>query len=269
MQTISPARIVNVTSRKTPASDEAFHAERLTPDRARFPLREQRLQRTADHHLNNGGAVDGACRQGRDMRAVAQNRDVVGDPFEFLEAVGDQQHRGALISQSPHDGVQLLAFSRRQRRRRLVENEEPQIGGQRASDLHELQFGHRETRDQRARIDIDPEPRQGGASALAHRLAVDRAEDVHRRIAHRDVFGDVQMGEELGILIDGDHAGATRLDRRPEAHRLSREQELAGVRFENPRDDLDQRRLAGAVLADKRVDAPGRDVERDLGQRLR
>jgi hypothetical protein len=65
------------------------------------------------------------------------------------------------------------------------------------------------------------------------------------------------MGEELGILIDGDHAGATRLDRRPEAHRLSREQGFAGVRFENPRDDLDQRRLAGAVLADERLDAPG------------
>src|SRR6185295_20322664 len=79
---------------------------------------------------------------------------------------------------------------------------------------------------------------------------------------------DVEMREQLGVLVHGDDAGRPRLHRRAEAHRDAVEPDLAGIGRLQACDDLDQRRLAGTVLADQRVDCPGRDIERDVSQGL-
>ena len=47
----------------------------------------------------------------------------------------------------------------------------------------------------------------------------------------------------------------------------SREQELARIRLLDPRDNLDQAALAGAVLSDEPDDFPGGDTKVDPGQR--
>ena len=56
---------------------------------------------------------------------------------------------------------------------------------------------------------------------------------------------------------------SARFDRTP------REQDLAGIGLVHAGKDLDQRRLAGAVLAEKRMDLAAADVEIDVVERPR
>ena len=73
-------------------------------------------------------------------------------------------------------------------------------------------------------------------------------------VADEDVLGDVQVGEEQRLLVDRRDAEALRLGGAADGHRLAVEQDLAAVGLVDAGDDLDQRRLAGAVLAEQRMD---------------
>ena len=83
----------------------------------------------------------------------------------------------------------------------------------------------------------------------------------------RDVLGHGEVGKKLGILVDGGDAVIARLDRVAKAHALAGEDDLALVGLLQSGDDLDERRLARAVLADQTVHGAGVDVETDLFER--
>ena len=75
--------------------------------------------------------------------------------------------------------------------------------------------------------------------------------DRHARQAH--VLRDREVGNDGGVLVDGDDAGLARLGRRTKQRRLSAQSHLAGIGGKDAGDDLDQRRLAGAVGAHQRM----------------
>src|SRR5213075_3205549 len=84
--------------------------------------------------------------------------------------------------------------------------------------------------------------------------------------AEGDVLGDGQIGEERRLLVnDGDAAGAG-------ARRVVVGDGLAGnfedtyVGLVGPGDNLDERGLAGPVLADQGVNLTGAQVKRDATQ---
>ena len=79
-----------------------------------------------------------------------------------------------------------------------------------------------------------------------------------RLAAHEDVLGDRQVGEERGLLVDHRDAGGLGGGGRGEVDVRAAEPEDAGVALVDAGHDLDQRRLAGAVLADQGVDGAGR-----------
>ena len=93
-----------------------------------------------------------------------------------------------------------------------------------------------------------------GNAAL--RAPVDQPEAA-RRIADRDVVGDRQVRDQRQLLEDAGDAGGLRVGGRRERDRRAVEQHAALVGRDDAGHDLDQRRLAGAVLAEHRVDAAG------------
>ena len=95
------------------------------------------------------------------------------------------------------------------------------------------------------------QPRRHGRKALA---AVE---------AERDVLGDGQVLEQREMLEHHADAERARLRRAGELDRLALPAHLAGARLDQAVDDLHQRRLAGAVLAEQRVDLAGIEVEID------
>jgi hypothetical protein len=82
-----------------------------------------------------------------------------------------------------------------------------------------------------------------------------------RFVAEHHVLRDAQPGHQVQLLVDGGDAGLVSGLRRAERRGSAIEGDLAGVRQVGPREHLDQRRLAGPVLAEQAVHLAGGDVE--------
>ena len=80
----------------------------------------------------------------------------------------------------------------------------------------------------------------------------------------QDVLGDRLRRDQREVLVDHPEPGRDRVARRAEGDGRPVEQDLAGVRPVEPGQDVHQRALAGAVLAEQRVDLARAQVEVDL-----
>ena len=102
-------------------------------------------------------------------------------------------------------------------------------------------FRHSEPRERRPRLGSHPLPRN------------ERRDRPHRQVRHHDVFGDAHGRAEGEFLVDDDDARRTTVQGRGESRRLAVDPDLALVRRKFSRQDVDQGRLAGAILADDRM----------------
>ena len=85
--------------------------------------------------------------------------------------------------------------------------------------------------------------------------------------AEQDVLGDRQVRAERQLLVDQRDAALARLVRRRRTVRLARQPHLALVGLQRPGKHVHQRALAGAVLADERVDLAGLERKRHAVER--
>ena len=146
---------------------------------------------------------------------------------------------------------------------RLVEEDHPFGPQRRAGDRHRLALSARQ-RGHRHR-------------GVLHRRHLEIVERCHRPPAHRPLVGehataaDLPAEEHVGggvevrrqgeVLVHGLDAQAVGVERRVERHRLAVEEDLPVVGGMDPRQHLDERRLAGAVVADQRRHRAGVDDE--------
>ena len=103
------------------------------------------------------------------------------------------------------------------------------------------------------------------SARVAGQLMLIRAADLG---AEQDVLGDGQRRDEVDLLGRDRDAGGLRLLGAGEADRLAIDGELARGRAEAAAEDVHQRRLAGAVLADDRMHLAGAQLQRDAAQRV-
>ena len=78
---------------------------------------------------------------------------------------------------------------------------------------------------------------------------------------------DVEIGDQRRLLVDRNQPGAARLGGRVHVARLAADQDAAGGRPDRAGEDLDQRRLAGAVGAHQRMHLARQHRERRVAQR--
>ena len=110
-------------------------------------------------------------------------------------------------------------------------------------------------------------PRRSRVSAgpAVHLPDVDRAEAA-RLAAEQHVLRDREVGDQVDLLVDRADAGGLRGGRRGELVLLAADEDRAGVDAVDAREGLDQRRLAGAVLAHEGVDLAGEETQGDLAE---
>ena len=151
-----------------------------------------------------------------------------------------------------------------QRGGRLVEDDHPRLAQQRPRDRHGLALAARERADLGAHAE-QRRDRQLGEQlrrALLHRDLVEHAHAARGPGAselapEEEVGDDVEVVAQREVLVHGGDAravasaGHVDLDRAAVAH------ERAGVGGLDPGDRLDERRLAGAVVADQGDDLAG------------
>ena len=103
---------------------------------------------------------------------------------------------------------------------------------------------------------------------LGERLDRERHKPSHGLASEIHVLDDIEVVAEREILVDGFDAEARCIVRRADLHLAAFEKYLSCVGRVRPGDALDERRLAGSVVAAQRDYLAGIDVEVDIGQRL-
>ena len=137
-----------------------------------------------------------------DQLAVAQHGDLVADLEDFFRLVRDEDDPFAFVAQGSDDAEQPLDLVDRERRGRLVEDEDVEPRGERRLwRSSELLIGDGELARLLIRAAADAETVElllrlfGRRRALMHAAAETRLLE-----RHEQVFGDGEMGEEAELL---------------------------------------------------------------------
>ena len=157
----------------------------------------------------------------------------------------------------------MLRLLRGERRRRLVEDDHSGVVEDSAGDLDHLPLGGGERAGCLRRVDVEAQPLKrlaSGVSDLTHGVEGALAAQHH-------VLRYCKLRHEARFLEDHRDAEAACVLGRDEGDRLPVDAQEALGRRHDPRNQLAQRRLAGAVLADEGVDLPRKKFEVRICQR--
>ncbi len=194
----------------------------------------------------------------RDHATGAHHGAHMRERADLVQLVADEQHAHAIGRQLAQRGEQPLHRLRRQHRGRLVEDQQARRAKQRAQDLDPLALAHRQV--VHARLGVDRQ-----AVALGH-LGQPRAHAGRRPVGRQSELQVVDHGqrvEQREVLMHHRHAATPRGIRAVQGDRRAVERDAAGIGLHLAGDHLHQRGLAGAVLAQDRVDLARLHVERD------
>jgi hypothetical protein len=221
----------------------------------------------ADHEADEAGLVDAADRVGADALAVAQDGDAVGEGENFFEAVGNVDDADALLAEIAHDGEEQVLLFLGERRGGLIHDHDARAGAEGAGDFDELLLGHRERADLGLgrNLGADAGEEFGGAGAAGG--PIDAAGGRRGLQAQREIFGDGEVGEERGLLVNAGDAERAGGGGSEVGDGVAGEGDRAAVGLVRAGDDFDERAFAGAVFAEERVDFAGPQIEIDSAQR--
>ena len=157
-----------------------------------------------------------------------------------------------------------------ERGRRLVEDDDAGVPHHRASDRDRLTLAARQARDR-----LTDRADRRHAKALQrlgrpglHRRLLEAPETVVDLAAEVHVLHDVEVVAQREVLVDDLDPEPGGVLRPVDRDLLAVEVDLAGVERVDAGDALDQRRLAGAVVADERHDLARAHLEVDVDERL-
>ena len=188
---------------------------------------------------------------------------MIGDPHDEVHVVlHEQDGQLELVAQAADECAQALDLLVVQAAGGLVEQEQPGPGGERPRQLDPLERAEGQARGGPVRVPGDADElerlERGAPHGAFPREARDRVRADEHVLEHR------HRREELDVL---ERARDPELDhpaRRGAQGRAAVEDDVAGVEPVEPGDDVERRRLAGAVRADEPGDRPLRDVQGDV-----
>ena len=153
-----------------------------------------------------------------------------------------------------HDREQPFGLGRAERRGRLVHHEDARGVGQRLGDRDKLPLADAQFADAAGATSISTPADARRAARLAFHLAHCRgAARPHQFAAKKEVGRDVEARHEVEFLEDRGDAARLRVARAGEMRRRAIDEDFAVVRRDDAGQHVHQRRLAGAVFAEQRM----------------
>ncbi len=178
-------------------ADIARLARSKTPDVGDF---------AADHFGDDLVAGDAFQRcMMRGELAVAQHRQAVAKPEHLVQPMRYVDDDLALAAKAIDEREQDFAFTRRQRRGRLVQRDDASVEHDRLGDLDHLALADGQRLDLAADIDVDARRFQLRADVFQHCPARDDA-GAGGKAPEAEIFGDRQFRNQLQFLVDDDDA---------------------------------------------------------------
>ena len=203
----------------------------------------------------------------RDASPKTKNLDAVRDGEHLGHVVADENDGDALVANLLDQVEHASSLDDAQRCGGLVHEDDAVRPHRGARDRDRLtlpagQGGYRSAR----RAKPDAQALELLARLPAHRRAVDEAELAEQARqddlpAEKQILERRQIGGKREILVDRRNAMSLRVIGGIECDRLAGQKDLPLVRPVRAGEDLHQRRLAGAVVADKRADFSRLDGE--------
>ena len=234
----------------------------------RLPFeRFERLDLPAEHPGDELDPAQLGLRPLADQLAVPQNGDAVGDLEDLVQEVRDEHDRDPLGRQLPDQVEEPLDLAGVEARRRLVEDQHVGRDVDRARDRDHLLHRERVRRQESRHVGVNVDARERLGGLAAHHTPLDPP-PAARLAADVDVLRHREVRTEVHFLVDGADAPALRLERAAEENALALELDRAAVELVRARQDLEQGRLAGAVLPEQRVHLAGPQAEVDSVERL-
>jgi hypothetical protein len=178
----------------------------------------------------------------------------------------DEDHRDPARLEVAHDLEQMLGLVGVEARRRFVEHERTRIVLERAGDRDQLLDRHGIGAERPLDVDVDAEPLEALPCQFARRAPRNQAEPT-RLATQRQILRNRHGRDEIDFLIDRADAERAGFARAADLDLAAIETDHALVARERAGHDLDQRRLARAILAHERMDFAGLDAEIDAVQR--
>ncbi len=200
--------------------------------------------------------------------AVAQYGHAVGELEDLVDPVRDEDRRHAVVPKLPYDREEGLDLVVGEGAGRLIEDQQARVDRQRTCDLDHLLSVRPQPSHGKRRVELQPEPLDGGARPGSRRLPVDETAAPRHPMPEEDVLGDREIGCKRRLLRDGRDALAERVRRRAERRRSAGELDRPRVRLDLPREDAEHRGLARAVLAHQRMHLCRVDAQRGAAQRV-
>src|SRR5215471_1047127 len=213
-----------------------------------------------------GVGLDLLRRAGRDRPSEVEDGDAVRHRHDEVHVVLDEQDRDAVVDAQPPDQLREVAdLLVVEPSGGLVEEQQTRAGRERARELDALERAERKPRRRRGR-ELREVERIEDLLRLAARSPVECEARVHVR-ADEHVLEHRHVRTELEVLERPRDAEAHDAIRGLAQHVLAVEAHGAAVRPVEPRDDVERRRLAGAVRPDQAGDLSVVDGERQLVER--
>ncbi len=232
--------------------------------------------RNAEHRLKRDVPVEGAravlargAFRVEGEPPVAEHEDAVGEPLDLTETVAHEEDRESLGPERPQNVEEPVGLRRRQRRGRLVEDQESRRRTQGAREDEQLCVRGAEPSGIRAQHVIRPveaQPGQRGTGRAFRRGPTDESGSRRGQIREQKVVGDREAWHDAvrDALVHRLDPGATCERGRGQTPALTGDADRAGVVRVGARDGADERRLPGAVGAEKRRDRARLERERDV-----
>ena len=220
----------------------------------------------ADHHARHAVGRELGDLAVPGQLAAAQDRDLVGERHHLAEFVRDHQDGQAAIDHHVAQHAEhLVGFAWRQHRGRLVEDQEAPLQIELLQDLAFLPLAGGNVGNPGVERHLERHPRQKRLEFLLLLGPVHHGGHVVAR--QHQVFRDRHRRHQGKMLVD--HAEPERVRVLGVGNRLlaAADQDVALGRVVIAHDAFHQRALAGAVLAEQRVEGARPHLERDIVER--
>ncbi|EAU65598.1 conserved hypothetical protein [Stigmatella aurantiaca DW4/3-1] len=192
--------------------------------------------------------------------AITQHDAAIAQAEDLIQPVGDIQDDLAGRAQPFHQPEEHLALMGGERGGGLVQGNDRGVEDGGLGNLHHLPGAQRQIGHLGLGVHLDADLPQHRADLGEQFLEADDPEPGGKAAQH-EVLGHRQLRHELKLLVDDGHPGGDRIARRDEALRLSTDAQLTALGGVIPPENLDERGLARAVLAQQTDDPPRRNRE--------